>query len=166
VSRLASARFGRGVSAGVGALWACDLWTHPSVTVEGVTVARVVAAAVSLAATSLLLQLLHAPHVPAGATTLLVSLGLLKSGRAVLAICAIAGVIALNAIVTVYSLRHKRQVQRLLGRFVHPLEVALLRRSYRSTQRYRAREVSSFYRVNGLPTCRRPLPGPRSPWLS
>ncbi len=63
----------------------------------------------------------------------------------------IAGVIALNAVVTVYSLRHKRRVQQLLGRVVHPLEVTLLRASRRSTQRYRAREVSSFYRVNGYP---------------
>jgi DMSO/TMAO reductase YedYZ molybdopterin-dependent catalytic subunit len=63
----------------------------------------------------------------------------------------IAGVIVLNAAVTVYSLRHKRQVQHLLGRIVHPLEVVLLRASKRSTQRYRAQEVSGFYRVNGYP---------------
>lgn len=77
-----------GVAAGVGALWAFGLWSHPSVVVEGFTVSRVASAAASLAVTSLLLQVLQAPHAPAGATTLIVSLGLLKSGSALLAILA------------------------------------------------------------------------------
>ena len=75
-----------GVAAGVAALVVCGLWSHPSVIVDGVTLPRIAAAALSLAATSLLLQLLHAPHAPAGATTLIVSLGLLKSADALLAI--------------------------------------------------------------------------------
>ena len=77
-----------GVAAGFAALWLFSLWTHPSVMVEGVTSRRIAAAAVSLALTSLLLQILHAPHAPAGATTLIVSLGLLKTGDALLAIIA------------------------------------------------------------------------------
>lgn len=75
-----------GVAAGVAALVVCGLWSHPSVRIYGVTVPRIAAAALSLAVTSLLLQLLHAPHAPAGATTLIVSLGLLKSAEALLAI--------------------------------------------------------------------------------
>jgi hypothetical protein len=75
-----------GVAAGVAALVVCGLWSQPSVMVDGVTVPRIAAAALSLAVTSLLLQLLHAPHAPAGATTLIVSLGLLKSADALLAI--------------------------------------------------------------------------------
>jgi CBS domain-containing membrane protein len=43
----------------------------------GVTVPRVLAAALSLGLTSGLMVLLRAPHPPAGATTLIVSLGLL-----------------------------------------------------------------------------------------
>lgn len=77
-----------GVAAGVGALVALGLWSHPSVIVEGVSLARVAAATLSLAVTALLLQGLHAPHSPAGATTLIVSLGLLKSADALLAILA------------------------------------------------------------------------------
>ncbi|HET7549831.1 MAG TPA: HPP family protein [Gemmatimonadaceae bacterium] len=45
----------------------------------GVTVARVGAAALSLGLTSGLMVLLRAPHPPAGATTLIVSLGLLHT---------------------------------------------------------------------------------------
>jgi CBS-domain-containing membrane protein len=43
----------------------------------GVTVPRVIAAALSLGATSGLMVLLRVPHPPAGATTLIVSLGIL-----------------------------------------------------------------------------------------
>jgi DMSO/TMAO reductase YedYZ molybdopterin-dependent catalytic subunit/thiosulfate reductase cytochrome b subunit len=69
----------------------------------------------------------------------------------VIGFAGIAGVIAVNVVVTVYSLRHKRQVQQVLGRLVHPLELTLLRASHRSTQHYKAHEVSAFYRVNGYP---------------
>lgn len=77
-----------GVAAGMAALGIFGLWSHPAVTVEGVTVPRVAAAALSLAVTSLLLQVVRAPHAPAGATTLIVSLGLLTSDNALLAILA------------------------------------------------------------------------------
>jgi CBS-domain-containing membrane protein len=46
--------------------------------VEGVSAARIGAAAFSLAATSGLMVLLKSPHPPAGATTLIVSLGILR----------------------------------------------------------------------------------------
>jgi CBS-domain-containing membrane protein len=66
--------------AGYGCLVVGGLTGHPSVLQEGVTGPRIVAAAgSSLAVTALVLLLLDAPHPPAGATTLIVSLGLLRT---------------------------------------------------------------------------------------
>ena len=53
------------------------LLDEPSILVEGVTPARIGAAALSLALTGAVLLLLRASHPPAGATVLIVSLGLL-----------------------------------------------------------------------------------------
>ncbi len=53
------------------------LLDDPSILLEGVTPLRIVAAALSLALTGAVLLLLKASHPPAGATVLLVSLGLL-----------------------------------------------------------------------------------------
>jgi hypothetical protein len=102
-----------GVAASVGALCAFGLWSKPSVGIEGVTVARVGAAAVSLAVTSLLLQVWRAPHAPAGATTLIVSLGLLKTGAARAAILAAVAFVtvvatALNLMTGIRSGRWRR----------------------------------------------------------
>ncbi|MFG2058882.1 HPP family protein [Micromonospora sp. NPDC048930] len=52
---------------------------HPSALQEGVSGSRIVAAAGSLAITAGVLVLLKAPHPPAGATTLIVGLGLLHT---------------------------------------------------------------------------------------
>ncbi|MEV1154865.1 HPP family protein [Micromonospora chokoriensis] len=65
--------------AGYGFLAVCGLTDQPSVLQEGVGGWRVVAAAGSLAVTALVLVLLEASHPPAGATTLIVSLGLLTT---------------------------------------------------------------------------------------
>jgi CBS-domain-containing membrane protein len=65
--------------AGYGMLAACGLTAHRSVLDEGVSTARIVAAAGSLAVTALVLLVLNAAHPPAGATTLIVSLGLLHT---------------------------------------------------------------------------------------
>jgi CBS-domain-containing membrane protein len=65
-----------GIACGYGALWVTGLAHAPPSMVEGVTWDRVVAAALSLAATGALMMLLDAPHPPAGATTLIVSLGI------------------------------------------------------------------------------------------
>jgi hypothetical protein len=65
--------------AGYGLLVACGLRDHPSVLQEGVNGARIVAAAGSLAVTALVLLVVKASHPPAGATTLIVSLGLLRT---------------------------------------------------------------------------------------
>jgi CBS-domain-containing membrane protein len=49
---------------------------HPAALQVGVNEPRILAAALSLAATSALMILLKAAHPPAGATTLIVSLGI------------------------------------------------------------------------------------------
>ncbi len=65
-----------GILCGFGSLWVCGL-THELPTINvGVSHARVLAAALSLASTGALMILLKAAHPPAGATTLIVSLGI------------------------------------------------------------------------------------------
>ncbi len=72
---------GHGVAilAGVTCLWAFGLADDAPVTEQGVTGARIAAAGLSVALTALALKLLSAPHPPAGATTLIVSLGVLTA---------------------------------------------------------------------------------------
>ncbi|MEW2144448.1 HPP family protein [Micromonospora vinacea] len=57
----------------------CGLADKPSALQEGVNGPRIVAVAGSLAVTASVLVLLMASHAPAGATTLIVSLGLLRT---------------------------------------------------------------------------------------
>ena len=66
-----------GILAGYLALVVTGLTDHPPVIQEGLTGARVLAAVVSVALTAFVLQAVRAPHPPAGATTLIVSLGIL-----------------------------------------------------------------------------------------
>ena len=68
----------------------------PSVLEAGVTLARVGAATLSVALVALLLPPLRASHPPAGATTLLVSLGLLDQPRQLAWV--LAGVVLLTAL--------------------------------------------------------------------
>jgi len=65
-----------GILCGYGALWVTGLTQAPPAMVAGVDGARVVAAALSLASTGALMILLKAAHPPAGATTLIISLGI------------------------------------------------------------------------------------------
>lgn len=67
-----------GVLAGWGSLAAFGLLGEPSALLAGTTWPRVGAAALSLGATSGLMLLTRTQHPPAGATTLIVSLGLLR----------------------------------------------------------------------------------------
>ncbi len=64
---------------GAACLYGFGLGDDPAVTEQGLKPARVVAAALSVALTALLLRAILSPHPPAGAMTLLVSLGVLKS---------------------------------------------------------------------------------------
>ena len=65
-----------GILCGYGALWVCGLTHALSAVQAGITRPRIFAAALSLAATGALTVLLKSEHAPAGATTLIVSLGI------------------------------------------------------------------------------------------
>jgi CBS-domain-containing membrane protein len=67
-----------GVAAGYSALVIFGLTDDPPALATEVTSGRIGAAAVSLALTSAFMVWLRAPHPPAGATTLIVSLGILR----------------------------------------------------------------------------------------
>jgi hypothetical protein len=68
---------GVAILAGYGALVVFALREHQSVVQEGITGQRIAAAALALAVTGLVAHLFKAQHAPAGATTLVVSLGIL-----------------------------------------------------------------------------------------
>jgi CBS domain-containing membrane protein len=85
-----------GIVAGVAATAVFGLLDAPSVLEAGVTLARVGAAALSVALVALILPPLRATHPPAGATTLLVSLGLLDQPRQLAWV--LAGVLLLTAV--------------------------------------------------------------------
>jgi CBS-domain-containing membrane protein len=65
-----------GIACGYGALLATGLEYAPPAMMVGVDLHRVLAAALSLAFTGALMILLKAAHPPAGATTLIISLGI------------------------------------------------------------------------------------------
>jgi CBS domain-containing membrane protein len=68
-----------GILCGYAALWLVGLQDAPSALLEGVNGGRVFAAALSLAATGALMILFQVAHPPAGATTLIVSLGIVTT---------------------------------------------------------------------------------------
>ena len=87
-----------GIACGYGALWCTGLqraqW-HPGAEVQ---LARVVAAALALGATGALMILLKAAHPPAGATTLIVALGIIIQPKSLLAIEIAVALLTLQAI--------------------------------------------------------------------
>lgn len=88
-----------GILCGYGALWVTGLADAPPAMVVGVDGARVVAAALSLASTGALMILLRAAHPPAGATTLIISLGIVTEPFYLLIIEVAVALLALQAIV-------------------------------------------------------------------
>jgi CBS-domain-containing membrane protein len=70
-----------GIAVGVGCLTLFRLNDLPPAPVGGLTTGYVLAGAVSVAVTTLVLALLGRQHPPAGASTLIVSLGILTSAR-------------------------------------------------------------------------------------
>ena len=82
------------ILAGALSLALFGLLDHPSVLQEGVTLARVGAGALSVALTGAVLLLLRSSHPPAGATTLIVSLGFLQMSREMVEL--MAGVVLLT----------------------------------------------------------------------
>ena len=59
-------------------------------------------------------------------------------------------VLAINVLATIVSLRRRRAVQRVTGKFVNPLQHALSS-ALGSRQRYSRADISPFHRVNGYP---------------
>ena len=88
-----------GILCGYGALWITGLAYAPSAISEGVTMARVIACALSLAATGASMILLDVVHPPAGATTLIVSLGIITRPFHLLVVELAVGLIVLEALV-------------------------------------------------------------------
>jgi CBS-domain-containing membrane protein len=74
------------IAAAVASLEAFGIFSDPSVYVEGVTPARIGAVAFSVAITGGVLRLLRAAHPPAGATTIIVSSGLLAKPHQIVAV--------------------------------------------------------------------------------
>ena len=66
-----------GIICGFLALLVTGLATHPSVLNEGVTLPRVIAASMALAFTGAVMVIARTPHPPAGATTLIIALGII-----------------------------------------------------------------------------------------
>jgi CBS-domain-containing membrane protein len=88
-----------GIACGYAALWLFGLQHAPPAMATGVTAARVGAAALSLASTGALMILLKAAHPPAGATTLIISLGIVTRPFHLLIIEVAVAVLTLQAIV-------------------------------------------------------------------
>jgi CBS-domain-containing membrane protein len=73
-----------GILVGLAALEAFGLRSLPSAVTHGLDAKRVAAAALSVAVTATVLRLIRSPHAPAGASTLIVSLGLLTTNKQLL----------------------------------------------------------------------------------
>ena len=88
-----------GILCGFGALWLMGLQHAPPAMVMGVTPARIGAAALSLAATGALMILFKAAHPPAGATTLIISLGIITKPLSLVIMLLAVALLTLQAIV-------------------------------------------------------------------
>ena len=88
-----------GIGCGYAALLVTGLLHAPPAMVTGVNLHRALAAALSLALTGALMILLKAAHPPAGATTLIISLGIVTKPFYLLIIEVAVGMLVLQAIV-------------------------------------------------------------------
>jgi CBS-domain-containing membrane protein len=70
-----------GIVVGLVMLEVFDLRSLPAAVTHGLDAKRVAAAALSVAVTATVLRLVRSPHAPAGASTLIVSLGLLTTNK-------------------------------------------------------------------------------------
>lgn len=84
-----------GIIVGIGCLFLTGMNGHPSAPVAGLSLGYVLGGALSVALTMLILQLLKLPHPPAGATTLIISLGVIATP---LGILSMAGALALTIV--------------------------------------------------------------------
>jgi CBS-domain-containing membrane protein len=87
-----------GILCGWGALWLTGLEHAPPAIAVGVGLDRVLAAALSLAGTGAVMVLARAAHPPAGATTLIVSLGIVTRPTHLVVIEAAVALLTLQAI--------------------------------------------------------------------
>ena len=87
-----------GIVCGYGALWLFGLQHAPPAMATGVSAGRIGAAALSLASTGALMILLKAAHPPAGATTLIISLGIVTKPFHLLVIEIAVAILTLQAI--------------------------------------------------------------------
>ena len=93
---------GHGVGALVATIWlfVFGLQDNPNVLIEGFSPERAAAVALSVGCTGGILRLLRAAHPPAGATTVIVSAGLLHTGDQLAALAAGVLLLTLTAHVT------------------------------------------------------------------
>jgi hypothetical protein len=91
---------GIGVLCGVLALLVCGLWGAPGSLAPGeMTLLRVFAAALALGGTGFVMVLADRSHPPAGATTLIVALGLMPGSSALVALMAsVVGLVLLGRV--------------------------------------------------------------------
>jgi CBS domain-containing membrane protein len=88
-----------GIICGYGALWLCGLADTPAAIQVGVDGSRILATALSLSLTGAFMILFKSPHPPAGATTLIISLGIVREPIHLLIIMIAVVLLALQAIV-------------------------------------------------------------------
>lgn len=88
-----------GISCGYLALLATGLAYAPSVIGGGVTLPRIVAASLALGLTGAIMVIAKAPHPPAGATTLIISLGIITQPFSLLIIEVAVVLLATQALV-------------------------------------------------------------------
>ena len=86
-----------GIACGYAALWITGLTDAPPALAVGVDLPRIAAAALSLSLTGCLMILLKAAHPPAGATTLIVSLGIVTKPTYLLLIEVAVALLTLQA---------------------------------------------------------------------
>jgi len=87
-----------GVLCGYGALCVTGLQDYPPVILTGMDPARVLAAALSLSFTGALMVLFNVVHPPAGATTLIIALGIITEPRYLVLILVAVGLLILQAL--------------------------------------------------------------------
>ena len=102
------------VAAGLGSLVVCGMYGQPSAPSWGLSPRYVLAGVLSVAVTMLVLMALHRPHPPAGATTLLVSLGILTTPAELASVLgAVVVVTTLSWLATSGARRNERRTDAL-----------------------------------------------------
>jgi CBS-domain-containing membrane protein len=97
------------VVVGLGSLVLCGLYGQPSAPTAGLSPRYVIAGVLSVTVTMLVLMALHRPHPPAGATTLLVSLGILTTPSQLLSV--VGAVVVVAVLCWLASRRERRDAQ-------------------------------------------------------